>query len=104
MKKLLAVGIIILFIGASVVPSTGMVEISNNGRSILYVGGSGPGNYSKIQDAIDNASEGDTIFVYNGTYNEQINVNKPFNFNPFFLRLLEQHPNLFPILRNLLGL
>jgi nitrous oxidase accessory protein len=34
----------------------------------LYVGGSGPGNYSKIQDAIDNSSDGDTVFVYNGTY------------------------------------
>jgi parallel beta-helix repeat protein len=30
----------------------------------LYVGGSGPGNYTKIQDAIDNASTGDTVFVY----------------------------------------
>jgi hypothetical protein len=34
----------------------------------LYVGGSGPGNYTKIQDAIDNASNGDTVFVFNGTY------------------------------------
>ena len=30
--------------------------------------------------------------------------NKPFNINPLFLRFLEQHPNLFPILRQLLGL
>jgi hypothetical protein len=30
----------------------------------LYVGGSGEGNYTKIQDAIDNASKGDTVFVY----------------------------------------
>ncbi len=42
----------------------------------LYVGGSGPGNYSKIQDAINNASNGDRIFVYNGTYNENLRVNK----------------------------
>jgi len=34
----------------------------------LYVGGSGAGNYSKIQDAIDNANDGDTVFVYNGVY------------------------------------
>jgi len=30
----------------------------------LYVGGSGPGNYTTIQDAIDASSVGDTIFVY----------------------------------------
>ena len=43
----------------------------------LYVGGSGPGNYSKIQDAIDNASNLDTVFVYNGTYDEHIIIDKP---------------------------
>ena len=47
----------------------------SNGET-LYVGGSGPGNYTKLQDAIDNASDGDTVFVYNGTYYENIVVNK----------------------------
>ena len=36
---------------------------------ILYVGGTGSGNYSCINDAINNTSNGDTVFVYNGTYN-----------------------------------
>jgi parallel beta-helix repeat protein len=36
----------------------------------LYVGGTGPGNYSSIQEAINNASEGDTVYVYSGTYYE----------------------------------
>ena len=65
--------VIVLLIGASVVSSTGMVEKSIKSpinRSVLYVGGSGPGNYSMIQDAIDNASDGDTVYVFNGTYNE----------------------------------
>jgi parallel beta-helix repeat protein len=43
----------------------------------LYVGGSGPGNYSTIQDAINHASWGDTVFVYNGVYNEHIIIPKP---------------------------
>jgi parallel beta-helix repeat protein len=49
------------------------------GGTTLYVGGMGPGNYTSIQDAVFNASEGDTVFVYNGTYNEQITVTKSIN-------------------------
>jgi parallel beta-helix repeat protein len=43
----------------------------------LYVGGSGPGNYTQIQDAVDNASEGDTVFVYDDSapYYENIIIN-----------------------------
>lgn len=44
--------------------------------NILYVGGSGPGNYTTIQSAIDSASDGDTVFVYSGTYNENLIVDK----------------------------
>lgn len=44
------------------------------------VPGSGPGNppedFISIQDAIDNASDGDTIFVYSGIYHENIIVDK----------------------------
>ncbi len=42
--------------------------------TILYVGGSGPGNYSRIQDAIDNATNGDTVFVFHGLYEETIHI------------------------------
>jgi parallel beta-helix repeat protein len=44
----------------------------------LYVGGSGLGNYSSIQAAIDNASDGDTVFVYEDSspYLENIRINK----------------------------
>ncbi len=41
-----------------------------------YVGGSGPGNYSRIQDAIDNATNGDTVYVYPGLYKEHIEINQ----------------------------
>ena len=84
-KKTLVVSIILLFVGVSVVPSTGntiehTVMLSSNGNT-LYVGGSGQGNYSKIQDAIDNASDGDTVFVYddNSPYYENVNVTKSIN-------------------------
>jgi parallel beta-helix repeat protein len=39
---------------------------------ILYVGGDGPGNYSEIQDAVDNTTNGDTVFVFNGNYHADI--------------------------------
>ncbi|HID25329.1 MAG TPA: hypothetical protein EYP23_02545, partial [Thermoplasmata archaeon] len=48
------------------------------GGKTLYVGGTGPNNYTKIQDAIDNASSGDTVFVYDDSspYHENLFVNK----------------------------
>ena len=71
-------GIVVLFFGASVTsaynvePSFSSQPI--NRGNILYVGGSGPGNYTTIQEAINNATNGDTIFVYNNTYNENIDT------------------------------
>ncbi|KYK23723.1 hypothetical protein AYK21_02265 [Thermoplasmatales archaeon SG8-52-2] len=44
--------------------------------NILYVGGSGSGNYTRIQDAINDAVDGDTVFVFNGTYFENVEINK----------------------------
>jgi nitrous oxidase accessory protein NosD len=45
-----------------------------------YYVGSGSGNFStSIQPAINAASSGDKIFVYNGTYNEILNIGKSLN-------------------------
>lgn len=41
-----------------------------------YVDDDGGADFTKIQDAIDAASSGDIIFVYNGTYYENVDVNK----------------------------
>ncbi len=49
---------------------------SLSGGNWLYVGGSGPGNYSTIEAALENASNGDTIFVYHGIYNESVTIRK----------------------------
>jgi len=47
----------------------------------LYVGGTGPGNYTKIQDAIDDAIDGDTVFIYDDSspYRENIVIDKSIN-------------------------
>jgi parallel beta-helix repeat protein len=76
LKKGCAVGIILLFIGTAIIPSSGqkIEKLSSRGGHWLYVGGSGPGNYTKIQDAINNATDGDTVFVYDDSspYKENI--------------------------------
>ncbi|HEC76946.1 MAG TPA: hypothetical protein ENI33_06800, partial [Thermoplasmatales archaeon] len=53
-----------------------MAEAPPQKPKILYVGGSGSGNYTSIQDAINNASSGDTIKVYSGIYDGPIIINK----------------------------
>jgi parallel beta-helix repeat protein len=81
---MLVIGIIILFIGLSGSSSLGTTIIKkstllqSNGNT-LFVGGSGEGNYTKIQIAIDDANDGDTIFVFDDSspYHENIILDKP---------------------------
>jgi parallel beta-helix repeat protein len=42
----------------------------------ITVDDDGGADYTKIQDAIDNASDGDTIYVYSGTYYESLQIDK----------------------------
>jgi parallel beta-helix repeat protein len=76
MRKSMICGIVLLCTAAITVSAyTVTVNPQPAGRGItLYVGGIGPGNYTTIQAAINNASNGDTIFVYNKTYNENLDT------------------------------
>jgi len=86
MKKTIITFIIIQLIGVLFAPNIIGIKNETNDicypsinetyKSIIYVDDDGGANYTKIQDAIDNATTGDTIIVYNGTYNENIIVNK----------------------------
>jgi parallel beta-helix repeat protein len=76
----LMIFLITLLLGVGIIPSIGgTIKIETNNYSdgnILYVGGTGPGNYTDIQEAVDNAEDGDTIFVYSGDYPADIVIDK----------------------------
>jgi parallel beta-helix repeat protein len=61
------------------VSATTLSERSSLTReNTLYVGGSGPNNYTKIQDAVNASSNGDTVYVFDDSapYYETVVVNK----------------------------
>lgn len=73
---------VFLFLSFILIPVSAMNQSFHSfssviqGDSVLYVGGLGPGNYTRIQDAVNNASEGDIIFVFNGSYQENIIIDR----------------------------
>lgn len=71
----LCVAYILMATATTPVSSTFFPTVDTGGVT-FYVGGNGLGNYTSIQQAIDNASDGDTIYVYNGTYTEIISIEK----------------------------
>jgi len=77
-KRILSLVVTTLFV-LSAVSFSIIDEIEGANRATLYVGGTGAGNYSTIQSAIDTASDYDTVFVYNGTYYENLVINKTIN-------------------------
>jgi len=87
-KRIMNKNFLKMFLGASIVflmIGTGTVSAINQNPGVepvflgnwLYVGG-GAGNYTTIQEAIDNSSDGDTVFVYDdlSPYQENIHINK----------------------------
>jgi len=62
----------LLFIG--VLTLTFNIQLAKTDNTTIIIV---PDNNQTIQEAINNANEGDTIFVRNQTYNENIIINKP---------------------------
>ncbi|UCG70695.1 MAG: right-handed parallel beta-helix repeat-containing protein [Thermoplasmata archaeon] len=80
-KKIVAVwASFIVVLGFIVVIDVTMDISFNVEGTTLYVNTTGSGGaYTSIQDAINAAKPGDTVFVYNGTYYENVDVNKTIN-------------------------
>lgn len=77
--KIIGIFVCMLLIGTTLTVSV-TVDLESNSlpqlfSTTLYVGGSGPGNYSKIQDAINDSTHGDKVYVYSGVYYEELIIN-----------------------------
>ena len=55
------------------------INTVNNNEHIIIVDQSGEGDYNTIQEAVDDAQEGFTIYVKNGEYKEVIMIKKQLN-------------------------
>jgi parallel beta-helix repeat protein len=78
-KSLQTIGIVAMLVGAIFFGFLILENESNVSGATRYVGGVGPGNFTTIQDAINVSIDGDTVFVYNGTYVENVIVNRTIN-------------------------
>ncbi|MFQ6067956.1 MAG: hypothetical protein ACE5KD_00275, partial [Candidatus Bathyarchaeia archaeon] len=72
MKRIGIIDLITMLIPLLISMLTSAFSVQPSKAGILTV----PDDYSTIQEAINNANEGNTIFVRNGTYYEHVVVNK----------------------------
>ncbi len=72
MMKIKVTGIVVMLLIAGFV---GMTFQTENVSAVTYTVGTG-GDYATIQDAVNASVDGDVIYVWAGTYNENVIVNK----------------------------
>jgi len=84
-NKLVGIFICTLLISV-VLPVSGNIDVDSNSMpflfgNTLYVGGNGPGNYTSIQEALDDAKDGYNVFIYNDSspYHELLVIDKSIN-------------------------
>jgi parallel beta-helix repeat protein len=83
-KGVICVHVCMLMILTTIVPLSATTLSEKTSHPLtkgitFHVGGLGPNNFTEIQDAIDAASDGDTVFVYDDSspYRENIMIDKP---------------------------
>ncbi len=73
--KILAILIVLARVASGIVIGAGSINnVSNVSLSSATI--CMPDDYAKIQGAVDNASDGETIIVRDGTYTENVDVKK----------------------------
>jgi parallel beta-helix repeat protein len=60
-------------------PTILAITVTAGGMQILVVDKNGSGDYTSIQEAVNNAKSGSTIFIKNGEYPEIIDIRKSIN-------------------------
>ncbi|UCE36786.1 MAG: right-handed parallel beta-helix repeat-containing protein [Thermoplasmata archaeon] len=71
---------LLFFFSFFVVIDVSVDIVGNVSGDIIYVNTTGDGGaFTSIQEAINTANDGDTVFVFNGTYFENVVVNKTIN-------------------------
>ncbi len=79
LRKIIALQIFLIILLFPNIPAQPILSQSSPSLydgSTHYVGGQGPGNYTTIAQAITNATDGDTIYIYPGIYKEILSLNK----------------------------
>ncbi len=78
LKPVLVIAAVLVLICSSssgIANNKSTTQLTGNLSDIIHVGGSGPGNYSTIQEGIAASTDGDTVYVYDGIYTLTYPVN-----------------------------
>ena len=70
--------IILIFVEINIIATihAETITLENNLKQSIIVSKNGDGDYTTIQEAVNNASEGSIVYVKNGSYSEIINIKK----------------------------
>lgn len=81
MNKLIVAFLLLLLIISvlSMIPAKTSANNLRTASTTIYVNADGTADCISIQEAINNATDGDTVYVYSGTYKENVVINKRIN-------------------------